>query len=355
MPHKIRFQQRNKEFSIPIVSAPKSFYYYSNICKAYNQCMTESKKLFKKFSEENEHQLPFSLQYRWWDEVVVSDWEVLVYANQDEVFAIWPYHLRKRGPWNLLVQPHFTPYSGLFIRYPEGQKASSKISFQEKVYKKLIDDLPDFSEYKQNFHLAFENSLPFLWNGFEDQKRYTYVLDINAEPDSLIASFRDNNRKQIKKARKSLHLDSSFNSDLLKACFEGSFKSQGISSPIDDEAVFERILKYCQKYSCGIQLNAKDPEGISHASILVIWDKLQAYYLIGGSIAEHKGSGALSLLLWEGIQKAKALGIDQFNFEGSSIPAIEKYLRGFGAELTPFSCFYKNQSKSLNLARKIKG
>ena len=315
----------------------------------------EKKKLFQKFSEENEDLLPFSLRYSWWNEVVGKSWDLTLISNENQVSAVWPYHIRKRGPWNLIVQPHFTPYSGVFMIYPEGSKASTKISFENKVCEELINQLPDFDELKQNFHLDFKNTLPFVWEGFEDIKRYTYLLDLNPDKEKIYENFRANIRKQIQKAEKQIELKEATDASNLKLAFEGSFESQNIGSPIDDEQIFKRIFDYVSKYKCGQVLEAFDANGNLYAAALFIWDNQQAYYLIGGSVAAYKNSGAMSLLMWQGIQLAKVKGLNQFNFEGSSIKAIEKYLRGFGGELHSFSCIFKNNSKTLNFARKVKG
>ena len=40
--------------------------------------------------------------------------------------------------------------------------------------------------------------------------------------------------------------------------------------------------------------------------------------------------------MWEAIKFAKKLGIKYFDFEGSMVPQIERYFRGFGGKLTPY-------------------
>jgi hypothetical protein len=312
-----------------------------------------SKELFELFSKKEKGALPFSLQFSWWNEVVLNSWEVLMVSNDNQVSAIWPIHIRKRGVWSLLVQPHFTPYSGIYMVYPEGQKQSTKISFENKICTNLISQLPAFDELKQNFHLGFNNSLPMIWEGFEDIKRFTYLLDLSLKLEQIQANFRDNIKKQIKKAEKQIQVNETNSACNLKVAFESTFKAQNSDSPIDDVAIFERIATYIQKYECGKILEAKDDKGNLHASSCIVWDANQAYYLIGGAMQEFKNSGAMSLLLWQGIQLAKNKGLNHFNFEGSSISAIEKYLRGFGGELISFSCLYKSNSSSLKLAKKI--
>jgi len=50
----------------------------------------------------------------------------------------------------------------------------------------------------------------------------------------------------------------------------------------------------------------------------------------------NKHSGAGSATLWECIKKAKSLGLEKFDFEGSMNPKIEHYFRGFGGNLVPY-------------------
>ncbi|KAA3649506.1 MAG: GNAT family N-acetyltransferase [Bacteroidetes bacterium] len=316
--------------------------------------MMNKKELFQKFSLENEAVIPFSLHFNWWNEVVQNNWDVAVVSNDNQVFAVWPYFIRKKGIWNLITQPHFTPYSGIYIRYPEGQKVDTKIAFEKKLIEELITQLPDFSEWKQNFHLEFKNSLPLIWNGFEDQKRFTYILPLTESIESIFLNFRDNIKKQIRKAEKFLIINEAEDSKKLKQAFESSFEAQNLNSPIDDSMIFQRIYEYIKKHQLGKVWNVMDQEGNLHAAMCLVWDQHQAYYLIGGAMKEFKNSGAMSLLMWHAIQNAKTKQKNKFNFEGSSIEAIEKYLRGFGGELTPFTCIYKSNSSSLQLAKKIK-
>jgi hypothetical protein len=40
--------------------------------------------------------------------------------------------------------------------------------------------------------------------------------------------------------------------------------------------------------------------------------------------------------MWESVKHAKDLGLRYFDFEGSMVPQIETYFRGFGGRLTPY-------------------
>jgi hypothetical protein len=76
------------------------------------------------------------------------------------------------------------------------------------------------------------------------------------------------------------------------------------------------------------------------AGVYIVHDAHTAYYLMGGySKNAHHGAGALAM--WHAILKAKEMGLEVFDFEGSIIPAIERYFRGFGGKLTPIFSIHK--------------
>ena len=56
---------------------------------------------------------------------------------------------------------------------------------------------------------------------------------------------------------------------------------------------------------------------------------------MGGSDPDIRSSGANSLCLWEAIKFSKIV-TKSFDFEGSMIEPIERFMRAFGSSQTPF-------------------
>lgn len=308
----------------------------------------KAKQLFQEFSEKHEAQLPFSLQYKWWNEVVKYSWDVAILLNRDMVYGIMPYFIRKKGPWVFIANAHFTPYTGPFLIYPEGQKTASRIAFEHKAHQDLVAQLPPFSEFSQNFHLGFQNALTFQWNGFTETNRYTYLLPLEKSEDDLWKGLRENTRRQIKKAKKTINYSTSEDPKLLQKLLSDSFENKIESS------YFERLVVFIDKYKCGKMWKADEGKE-THSILFCMWDSTSAYYLIGGNASAHKNSGAMSLLTWEAIKYCKSINLPIFNFEGSSVASIEKYFRGFGGELVSFRRIEKKNSTSLQVAKKLKG
>lgn len=306
-----------------------------------------NKELYKKFSADNE--LPFSLKYSWWDEVVKKDWEVALVENQGQVLAFWPYFIRRKLGFTLLGQANITPYCGPYIIYPENQKNHSKFSYEKKLLEKLLEQLPKYAHFEQNCHFDFHNCLPLIWKGFDQSNRYTYILNNIVELDLIYSNFAGNIKREIKKAEKITQVIESNDVQLLHKLVSSTFLAQNKEIPIPND-IFDRFGKYIQKYQCGKIFLAKDQQGNFVAGIGIIWDHSTAYYILGGADEKYKNSGAMSLLMWKAIQhSAKSVG--NFNFEGSMIPSIEKFLRAFGGKLSSYNKIKHSSSNILSIIK----
>lgn len=310
------------------------------------------KELFKKFSEDKDH-LPFSLQYNWWNEVVEQEWDVAVVENQGEVKAIWPFTIRKKFGFTLLGPAEITPYCGPYMLYPEGQKLHRKYSFEKKILDELLAQIPSHHFFEQNCHLDFVNTLPLSWKGWKHHSRYTFVLNNITDLKSVYAGFADNIRREIKKAEKELRIVEAKDISNIIYLMESSFSAQSSKLPLP-ESIFHSFQKYIHHHSCGKIYLAKNFNQQTVAGIAIIWDKSCAYYLLGGADKEFKNSGAMSLLLWKAIQFSSTV-VGKFNFEGSRIQKIERFLRGFGGELKPYQYICHSKSPLLDVIKNLKG
>lgn len=314
-----------------------------------------NKEHFKIFSQQHEALLPFSLTYGWWYKVVANSWDVAVVLKNEEAVAIWPYFIRKKGPWEVIAPAYFTPYAGPFLTYPKGQKQANKISYEHKMHQELLAQLPKVAEIEQQFQLNFKNGLVFRWNGFLEQINYTYLLDLSDTEEVLWSNLRENIRRQIRKAEKGINLHKKDNAPaLLEELFKDTFKEKGTTYPIGDNGIIKRLVGYIEKQQKGNILFASEEDGEIHAGIACVYDHQTAHYLIGGSAEGYRNTAATSLLMWHQILAAKAAGCRFFNFEGSVIPSVEKFLRGFGGTLQTVHRIHKINSKSLNLVQKAK-
>lgn len=281
-----------------------------------------------------------------WLDVVADNWDVALIEKGDEVTATLPYCVKKGLPGTRIYMPLLTPYLGPVITYPEGQKYAKKLSYEKQQMLALIKALPRFDGFEQRFLPGLDNWLPFYWQGFEQTTRYTYLITETSDVEAVFVDFRDNVRRQIRKAEKDLTVSTGMIDDLyhLKVA---TYEEREQKNPLTREYV-RRIYKLVETESWGTILEARDTEHNLHASIMLVWDDETCYYLLGAADPNFSNSGAMSLLLWEGIKLASEKSL-QFNFEGSMVPEIERFFCAFGGRLTPYHQVTKTSSGLLKL------
>ena len=308
--------------------------------------MTESKQLYQQFCEQED--LPLFLQFNWFnDHYKDAEWDVSVFKKGENVVGILPYVIAKKKSFKIITPQFLSPYQGVWVKYPEGQKYASKVGFEKEVINGLIEQLPKIDAFKQNFLPGFTNWMPFNWKGYEQSTRYTYIINDISDIDNVFADFKENIRREIRKAEKSLVVEVVKDVDLMYQMKQKVYESNNDIYPIPLSKL-KSVYDYCQTNNCGELIVAKDGDGNIHSILLYVWDTESAYYLHGVTDIKHKTSGSMSLLLWEAIKKSSSK-TKSFNFEGSMVESIERYFRGFGGEQTPYFQISKTDSKVLKL------
>jgi lipid II:glycine glycyltransferase (peptidoglycan interpeptide bridge formation enzyme) len=183
------------------------------------------------------------------------------------------------------------------------------------------------------FPSEFVDMQPFIWKRFKVVPYYTYIIDLAESISVIEEKFAPERRNDIKKAIKDGIICRKENCpEIVKKIALNSFarKEKNIDLKIFDKVLFE----FSDLENSMTFISYKNE--IPIAAAFCIYDKEKIYYLIGGYDNEFKHQGAGALALYSAIRYAKELGIHYFDFEGSMIPEVEKYFRGFGGVLTPY-------------------
>ncbi len=288
----------------------------------------------------------------WWLDATAGseNWDVALVRKGGQVMAAMPYVERSRYGMKVLSQPPLTQTLGPWIRPMDAGTSEAKKLEQEKdLMQDLIDQLPAFDYFNQNWHYSNTNWLPFFWKGFNQTTKYTYVLTDIQHPEKLWAGFQGNVRRNCKAAserycatvRDDLPLE-----DFL-ALNHKTFERQGLAVPYSDEFL-RRLDAACAEKECRKYYIAVDPEGRHHAGCYVVWDENSAYGLINGSDPTLRHSGALSLCFWHAIQDAANV-THRFDFDGSVLEPVERFVRCFGATQVPYFSVSKTPSRLLRM------
>lgn len=296
---------------------------------------------------ETEKSIPIFSQ-PWWLDATAGEqhWDVITVAKHGRIMATLPYYTERRLGLILLTQPALTQTLGPWL-LPDDAGA---VSQQRELMQALVERLPPFDHYAQNWHYSQSGCLPLFWPGFRQTTRYTYTLPDLSDLQSLWSDLQENIRREIRKAsnRFKIRIRDDLGVSEFLALSRLTFARQGMSAP-NSESLVERLDSACRaRNACKIFI-AEDDQGRRHAGVYLIWDGNSAYYLMGGGNPELRNSGATSLCMWEAI-RFSATVTRSFDFEGSMLEPVERFFRAFGAIQQPFPCVSKTPSRLLRTA-----
>ena len=161
-----------------------------------------NKKKYRLFCEQ-ERTIPIFSQAWWLDAVCNDSWDVCLVEKGGEIVASMPYVIKKRYGLKLLTHPSLTQNLGPWLK-PSQAKYSKMLSQQKDLMKVLIDQLPNYDYFNQNWHYSQTNWLPFYWHGFDQTTRYTYVIEDLSDIDYIWSGLQENIRREIRKAENKL-------------------------------------------------------------------------------------------------------------------------------------------------------
>ncbi len=287
------------------------------------------------------------------DAVVPNNWARVEVRSRDELLGWMPYSFIGRYPGIRMIQmPPLIQTLGPWIK-DTGGKTTRRLSNDKAIMTELINKLPKFDYFCQNFDYSITNWLPFYWQGFKQTTRYTYILKDISDQDRVFDGFASKLRSQIRKAQKSLEVCDDLGVDTLIKLNRMTYERQNISLPFTN-ATLRRLVTAAQKHDSGKMLFAVDSDENVHAAVFLVWDERSTYYLVGCTNTQFKGTDAGSLLLWESIKLASAKS-RQFDFEGSMIESVERHFRSFGAVQVPYHQITKTNSLLLKTKDFIRG
>jgi len=307
-----------------------------------------SKELYRKLCAQ-EKTIPLFLNDWWMDAVCGENWDVALVLNGSEVVGALPYYYTTRLGFEIIKMPKLTGFLGPWIRYPEGQKQVTRLSYEMEILDALIKALPAFDMFRQRFHYSIHNWLPFYWKKFEQTTKYTYVLTIE-NLDQVFNEFKSSVRGKIRKASNLVSVEVDRPLDDFYTLFSMTFERLKIKAP--------STLAYMAKFDEALMKRgqrrifyAVDGKGGIHSALYLVWDYQSAYVHMVGEDPELRNSGAGMLLLWEAIQFTRnKLSISTFDFLGSMIESVETVRRSFGARQVPYFQIRKANSFAMKMA-----
>jgi len=288
----------------------------------------------------------------WYLDIVCGEegWDILMIKKGNEVAATMPILKKNKFGFSLSRMPLITPYLG-----PYFTKKFRSLKQQEKMMRALIQELPKFDFFDQNFPLATTNWLPFYWEGFEGTVRYSFLINLKKDTEEIFQNISSNYRNnKIAKAEKSIKIVSNRNLEEFYEVQKMTFEKQNMKVPYSLDFIkrFDSILK---KENARKMFFAIDENEQIHSVAYLTWDDKTVYFQMTGNNPEFRNSGAGVYIIWESIKYArKVLRKNQFDFCGSVIEGITKVRQEFGGEQVAYFNVKKFESIVLETLYKIK-
>lgn len=287
-----------------------------------------NKEKYRLFCEV-EKSIPIFSQAWWLDSVSEKSWDVCLVENNNEIIAAMPYIKRKSYGFTLISQPPLTQNLGPWLKY-SSVNYNKRLSSDKNLMQALVDQLPKYHYFNQNWHYSQVNWLPFYWLGFQQTTRYTYVIEGLADLDFIYKNFTSSYRNKIRKAAKVVTVKQNMKPEDFFEINKKTFIRQSIEIPYTKSFFIKHDNALNEKNSREI-FYAIDENGNVHSALYLTWDKISSYVHLVGEDPRYRNSGAGILLIWEAIKYTKnVLNLDVFDFEGSIIESVERVRRDCG-------------------------
>jgi len=228
----------------------------------------------------------------------------------------------------------FTPTCGPFLEV----KAQNPVTVLE-VKRKALESLIDYLDgYPRNLTMLpldqrISDTLPFIWRGYKVIPKYTYLIDLTQPREQILKNMSSIRRNDISKAtRDGLVVQPTTDMGVVRDLVLATFGRQ--QKGLDRVCLEAILFQYATPANSYAFTTYR--QGNPIATAFIVHDEKTAYYLLGGYDSKDRHHGAGALAVGEAIKCAQELGLKTFDFEGSVMPAIEKYFRGFGGHLASY-------------------
>jgi lipid II:glycine glycyltransferase (peptidoglycan interpeptide bridge formation enzyme) len=251
----------------------------------------------------------------WYLDIITPKWEALISSDLKYVMPV-PIKYKYKLPY--IVQPLMAQQLGVFGKAP----------VPAEIVRMFVKNLPSYS-YQLNLNHA--NLYP------KSFQMPNYVLSLADSYDKLSRSFSKNTARNIQKAeKKGLKIVHDYNTEDFLKLYESV--NRKYKSP-DLETMHALITQGLERNIFQIKA-VSNKKGDVIAALCYTLFKDRFTYLIPVSNEQGKKDSAMFYLVDHLIKKASGTDI-LLDFEGSSIPGVAQFYRGFGAVNQPYHIIKK--------------
>jgi len=256
-----------------------------------------------------------------WDGMVLNDYE-----------AVMPLTCNKKYGIHYLYQPPFTASLGIF-----GNRLSAETATE------FLSAIPAKFKY---WDIYLNHGNLFQLPGFNLHERMNYVLPLNEPYEKLHDHYRENIKRNIKKAEKS---DLTINKNIAAAEVILLVREQAkdfADMTTADFDHFKMLYRLFYKKDKATTYGVYTKEGQLIAAAVFFFSHNRAYYIMAGNHPNGKTLGASHALINAFIKDHAGQNLF-LDFEGSDIHSLAHFYCSFGAMEEKYSAIKLNRLPSL--------
>ena len=251
------------------------------------------------------------------DALVLNDYE-----------AVMPLTWNKKYGIHYLYQPPFTACLGVFGKNLDAETVNA-----------FLNAVPEKFKY---WDIYFNAGNFFKLNNFNLYERMNFVLDLKKKKKNLFKNYRDNIKRNIKKAEK---LNLVINRNIAVADVIALAKEQSgdfANFEQSDFGNFEKLYKLLHQKEKATSYGVYTKEKQLLASALFLFSHNRAYYIMVGNHPNGKTLGASHALINAFIKDHAGENL-LLDFEGSDISSLAFFYSSFGAVEEKYSAIRLNK------------
>jgi len=257
-----------------------------------------------------------------------------IYNDKNDLIGGFHLYTEKKLGLTVCRNAPFTTHCGPFLKV----SARNHVAVMD-MWKKALRCMAEYIEDMRIAVLsialdtAVVDTQPFIWKKNKVMPRYTYIIDLNLSMDAILENMSSERRNDLRKGEKT-GISVNMNADyrIVQSLVNQSFSRQNMV--VNNKYLEDILFRFADSNNSFAYVAEDDNRPI--AAAFCIYDRRTAYYLLGGYAHENRHRSAGPLVCLEAIKHAQRIGLKTFDFEGSMIPRVESYFRGFGGKITPY-------------------
>ena len=267
--------------------------------------------------------VPLIYVQSWYLDLISSDWDALISGDYRYVM---PLIIKRKFGISFLLQPIFAQQHGIF---PEAE-----IMIQNNFLSTIYNQ---FGYITINLNASHCEPFP---KGFKAHQRNNFIMKLTPSIAELKNNYSKHTRRQIRKAENNKvtiikGLQTSEYLELKMACTKKKLLQSTMQT-------LKRLIEYGHLQGTGMIYAAYNQHNTLCAAAFFFFNGQRVTYLNAVSTDEGKNINAMHKIIDQFIMEhsGKPLTLD---FEGSMIPGIARFYKGFGAETEQYYCLKSNR------------